>query len=104
MHGHHTALVKIEIRRSRQNSGTAYEHGNKGHRPFVKGGYFPVAPVDSSQDIRAAMCLVLEEMGQVVEAHHHEVATAGQNEISGAPFQHPHPESGRVEVSEVRDP
>ena len=40
-----------------------FEGGNKGHRPGVKGGYFPVAPVDSSQDIRSAMCLVMEEMG-----------------------------------------
>ncbi len=63
------------------NSQKAYEDGNIGHRPGVKGGYFPVPPVDSLQDMRSAMCLVLEEMGQTTEVHHHEVATAGQCEI-----------------------
>ena len=54
---------------------------NKGHRAPVKGGYFPVPPVDQLHDIRSAMCLALEEMGLKVEVHHHEVATAGQCEI-----------------------
>ena len=63
------------------NSPTQYDEGNKGHRPGVKGGYFPVPPVDAFQDIRSAMCLALEEMGLKVEVHHHEVATGGQCEI-----------------------
>ncbi|HQX47004.1 MAG TPA: glutamine synthetase beta-grasp domain-containing protein, partial [Steroidobacteraceae bacterium] len=63
------------------NTNTAYPEGNKGHRPGVKGGYFPVPPVDAFQDIRNAMCNALEELGQIVEVHHHEVATGGQCEI-----------------------
>ncbi|MBT9460872.1 MAG: type I glutamate--ammonia ligase [Rugosibacter sp.] len=58
-----------------------FEGGNTGHRPTVKGGYFPVPPVDSLNDIRAQMCIALEACGVPVEVHHHEVATAGQCEI-----------------------
>lgn len=63
------------------NSEKVFEDGNIGHRPGLKGGYFPVAPVDSLNDLRAAMCLAMEEMNLEVEVHHHEVATAGQCEI-----------------------
>jgi glutamine synthetase len=55
--------------------------GFKGHSPGVKGGYFPLAPVDTLADIRAEMCKVIEQMGMVAEVHHHEVANAGQCEI-----------------------
>lgn len=58
-----------------------YDDGNTGHRPGVKGGYFPVPPVDSLHDIRAAMCGAMEQMGLSIEVHHHEVGTAGQCEI-----------------------
>ena len=67
------------------NSNTNYPDGNMGHRPGIKGGYFPVPPVDAFQNIRGAMCNMLEEMGLVVEVHHHEVATGGQCEIGVGP-------------------
>ncbi len=72
---------KVDSEEADWNSEKVYEDGNVGHRPGVKGGYFPVPPVDSLQDMRSAMCLVLTEMGQTTEVHHHEVATAGQCEI-----------------------
>jgi len=62
-------------------SSHSFDEGNIGHRPSVKGGYFPVPPVDSLHDIRAAMCAAMEQMGLNVEVHHHEVGTAGQCEI-----------------------
>jgi len=58
-----------------------FDRGNSGHRPRVKGGYFPVPPIDSLHDIRAAMCAAMEQMGLEIEVHHHEVANAGQCEI-----------------------
>ncbi|WP_374403141.1 type I glutamate--ammonia ligase [Niveibacterium sp.] len=73
--------VKINSEEGAWASGEKFEGGNTGHRPGVKGGYFPVPPVDSHNDIRAAMVLALEQIGIPVEVHHHEVATAGQNEI-----------------------
>ncbi|MDE1145670.1 MAG: type I glutamate--ammonia ligase [Azospirillaceae bacterium] len=61
-------------------SGKAYPEGNLGHRPAVKGGYFPVAPIDAGQDLRAEMVTVMADMGVEVEKHHHEVA-ASQHEL-----------------------
>jgi glutamine synthetase len=75
------ASYHVDSEEAEWNSERVYEDGNVGHRPSVKGGYFPVPPVDSLNDMRAAMCLAMEEMGVAVEVHHHEVATAGQCEI-----------------------
>ena len=75
------AFYSIDSQEGAWNTSRSYEDMNTGHRPMVKGGYFPVPPVDSLHDIRGAMCLALEEMGLETEVHHHEVATAGQCEI-----------------------
>ena len=75
------SFVRIDSDEASWMTGEKIEGGNMGHRPSVKGGYFPVPPVDSLQDIRSEMCLVLEQMGVPVEVHHHEVAGAGQCEI-----------------------
>jgi len=78
--------VKIYSEEAPWSTGTKFEGGNLGHRPPVKGGYFPVPPVDSFQDMRSAMCLALEDVGVEVEVHHHEVAAPGQCEI-GTKFE-----------------
>jgi glutamine synthetase len=71
----------IDSEEAAWNTGTEFEGGNLGHRTRVKGGYFPVPPVDSLHDLRADICDVLAGMGIDVEVHHHEVGTAGQCEI-----------------------
>ncbi len=71
----------IDSEEAAWNTGKKYDGGNLGHRPGVKGGYFPVPPVDSLHDLRAQMCEVMQQMGVEPEVHHHEVGTAGQCEI-----------------------
>ena len=75
------SFVKIKSEEAHWSSGIDYEHGNMGHRPGLKGGYFPVPPVDSLQDVRHAIALALESQGVDVEVVHHEVAGAGQCEL-----------------------
>lgn len=75
-------FYEVDADEASWNTGTIMEGGNMGHRPRIKGGYFPVPPVDSSHDLRSTMCNALMAMGLVPEVHHHEVATSGQNEIT----------------------
>lgn len=75
------SFYKIDSEEAAWSSERVFEDGNLGHRPKVKGGYFPVPPVDSLHDLRAAMCDAMESMGLEIEVHHHEVGTAGQCEI-----------------------
>ena len=74
-------FFEVDSEEAAWNSKREYAHGNSGYRPMVKGGYFPVPPLDSLHDIRAEMCKELARVGMEVEVHHHEVATAGQCEI-----------------------
>ncbi|MFP6815959.1 MAG: type I glutamate--ammonia ligase [Pseudomonadales bacterium] len=79
------ASYQISAEEAAWESNSEFDGGNLGHRPGIKGGYFPVPPVDSAADLRAAMCSAMMAMGVEIEVHHHEVATACQAEI-GARF------------------
>jgi glutamine synthetase len=74
------AFYYIDSAEGSYNTGKEIEGGNLGHRPSVKGGYFPVPPVDSAQDIRGEMLAIMGEMGIQPEKHHHEVASS-QHEL-----------------------
>jgi glutamine synthetase len=78
--GMNGASYEIDSDEGPYNSFTKYPDGNTGHRPGIKGGYFPVNPVDSAVDLRAEMLTVMEDMGLRVEKHHHEVAPS-QHEL-----------------------
>src|SRR5258705_5691501 len=71
-----------QARETHWNGKTVVERPNLGYKPRYKEGYFPVAPIDSLQDIRTEMCRVMEQVGIQIERQHHEVATAGQAEIA----------------------
>ncbi len=75
------SMYEIDSVEAAWNTGRAEEGGNLGHKPAFKGGYFPVSPTDSFGDLRAEMVNEMRKIGIIVEAHHHEVGTAGQAEI-----------------------
>ena len=74
------SMFQVDSVEGPYNGARDYEEGNMGHRPGVKGGYFPVPPIDSGQDIRSEMLSVMADMGVPVEKHHHEVAPS-QHEL-----------------------
>jgi len=76
------STYEVDSEEAAWNSNRVEEGGNLGGKIAVKGGYFPVAPVDTQQDIRSEMCRLMMEAGLRIERHHHEVATAGQGEIN----------------------
>ncbi|MCR8644832.1 type I glutamate--ammonia ligase [Paenibacillus sp. N1-5-1-14] len=78
----HTSYYSVDSEEGAWNSGRKEEGGNLGSKVPVKGGYVPVQPVDTQQDIRSEMCRIMMESGLRIERHHHEVATAGQGEIN----------------------
>ena len=81
----HHSFYSIGAEEGPWSSGKKFDEGNVGHRPPIKGGYFPVPPVDSLSDLRAEMLTQIAEMGVETEKHHHEVAPS-QNEL-GVRFQ-----------------
>jgi glutamine synthetase len=78
--GGNYGTYQIDSQEGPQASLKDYPEGNMGHRPVVKGGYFPVPPVDSESDLRAEMLTAMGEMGLPIEKHHHEVAQS-QHEL-----------------------
>ncbi|MGM0562057.1 MAG: type I glutamate--ammonia ligase [Pseudomonadota bacterium] len=76
----HHSFFRFSSEEGPYMSGAEMEEGNLAHRPGIKGGYFPVPPVDSGTDLRAEMVSVMKEMGVQVEKHHHEVAPS-QHEL-----------------------
>ncbi|MBF1999659.1 MAG: type I glutamate--ammonia ligase [Synechococcales cyanobacterium C42_A2020_086] len=77
----HEGYYYVDSIEGRWNSGRKEEGGNLGYKPRYKEGYFPVAPTDTSQDMRSEMLLTMAECGVPIEKHHHEVATGGQCEL-----------------------
>ncbi len=78
--GPNYAMFQVDSMEGPQAGTKDYPEGNMGHRPTVKGGYFPVPPVDSESDLRAEMLSTMGEMGVTIEKHHHEVAQS-QHEL-----------------------
>jgi glutamine synthetase len=76
----HTGMYRIDSVEGAWNT-ARFEEPNLGYKPSFKGGYFPVSPTDTYGDLRGEMVYEMRKIGIVVEAHHHEVATAGQSEI-----------------------
>ncbi len=77
----HSGYYYVDSIEGRWNSGREEEGGNLAYKPGYKGGYFPVAPTDTSQDMRSEMLLTMAKCGVPIEKHHHEVATGGQCEL-----------------------
>ncbi len=76
----HIGMYEIDSVEGAWNT-ARFEEPNLGYKPSFKGGYFPVSPTDTYHDLRTEMVQEMEKVGIIVEAHHHEVATAGQSEI-----------------------